>query len=436
MAHHDPLTGLPNRLLLDDRLESAMEQAQRNDQRCPLLFLDLDGFKVINDTLGHAVGDELLRSVAERLKGVLRASDTVARLGGDEFVILAASANPDYAAQLAQKVLDQLREPITVSGESLSVTGSVGIAVFPDNGANGQQLMRAADMAMYTAKAHGRNRYHFYDEDMSARATERMCIEQGLRRALATDSLAVYYQPCVDLADRRIVGVEALVRWPHPERGMVMPDSFISIAEDSGIIEQLGGWVLHRACKEMLALVGAASVGQHQPLHLAVNVSPRQFLSADFVGFIKLVLDECAFPAAALELEITESTLQATERSLSIIKALDELGVTVSLDDFGTGYSSLSVLRDLSIKCIKIDRSFVIDLPANEGQRAVVEAIVALSRALHMSITVEGIERPEQADMLQALGCQRGQGLFFGRPMAFAELASCLSSALTPTAGL
>jgi EAL domain-containing protein (putative c-di-GMP-specific phosphodiesterase class I) len=239
-----------------------------------------------------------------------------------------------------------------------------------------------------------------------------------------------------DLAERRIVGVEASVRWPHPERGMVMPDSFIPIAEDSGIIEQLGGWVLHRACKEMLALVGAARVGQHQPLHLAVNVSPRQFLSADFVGFIKSVLDECAFPAASLELEITESTLQATERSLSIVKALDELGVTISLDDFGTGYSSLSVLRDLSIKCIKIDRSFIIDLPANEGQRAVVEAIVALSRALHMSITVEGIERPEQADMLQALGCQRGQGLFFGRPMAFAELANCFSSALKPSAGL
>ncbi len=432
MAHHDPLTGLPNRLLLDDRLENAMEQAERNDQRCLLLFLDLDGFKVINDTLGHAVGDELLRSVAGRLRSVLRGSDTVARLGGDEFVILATSTNPEYAAQLAQKVLDQLREPISVSGESLSVTGSVGIAIFPDNGANGQQLMRAADMAMYTAKAHGRNRYHFYAEDMSARAGERMYIEQGLRRALATDSLVVYYQPCVDLAERRIVGVEALVRWPHPERGMVMPDSFIPIAEDSGIIEQLGGWVLRRACSEMLALVGAAEGGEQQPLHLAVNVSPRQFLGPDFVAIVKSVLHESGFPAAALELEITESTLQATERSLSIIKALDELGVTVSLDDFGTGYSSLSVLRDLPIKCIKIDRSFIIDLPGSEGQRAVVEAIVALSRALHMSITVEGIERPEQADMLQHLGCQRGQGLFFGRPMALAELSSCLAAVAPP----
>ena len=285
---------------------------------------------------------------------------------------------------------------------------------------------------MYTAKAHGRNRYHFYADEMSARAGERMHVEQGLRRALATDSLVVYYQPCVDLAERRIVGVEALVRWPHPERGLVMPDSFIPIAEDSGIIEQLGGWVLRRACSEMLALVGPAEGGEQQPLHLAVNVSPRQFLGPDFVSIVNSVLDESGFPATALELEITESTLQATERSLSIIKALDELGVTVSLDDFGTGYSSLSVLRDLPIKCIKIDRSFIIDLPGSEGQRAVVEAIVALSRALHMSITVEGIERPEQADMLQHLGCQRGQGLFFGRPMALAELSSCLAAVAPP----
>jgi diguanylate cyclase (GGDEF)-like protein/PAS domain S-box-containing protein len=430
MAHHDPLTGLPNRLLLDDRLENAMEQALRNEQRCLLLFLDLDAFKVINDTLGHAVGDELLRTVAERLKSVLRASDTVARLGGDEFVILAAGGNPDYAAQLAQKVLDQLREPITAAGESLSVTGSVGIAVFPDNGANGQQLMRAADMAMYTAKAHGRNRYHFYAEDMSTRAGERMHIEQGLRRALKTDGLAVHYQPCVDLAEGRIVGVEALVRWPHPERGMLLPDSFIPIAEESGIIEQLGDWVLRHACSEMLALVSATASNEH--LHLAVNVSPRQFLGTDFVAIVKSVLDETGFPAAALELEITESTLQATERSLFIIKALAELGVAVSLDDFGTGYSSLSVLRDMPIKRIKIDRSFIVDLPANESQRAVVEAIVALSRALRMSITVEGIERPEQAALLQQLGCQWGQGTFFGPPMAFAELANRLASPAPP----
>ncbi|HEX5803517.1 MAG TPA: EAL domain-containing protein [Azospira sp.] len=418
LAHHDPLTGLPNRVLFDDRLDNAIEHALRHDERCLLLFLDLDGFKVINDTLGHAVGDALLRVVGERLKNALRASDTVARLGGDEFVILAGSVHPDYAAQLAAKILAELREPIEVCGEQLAVTGSIGIAVFPDNGADSQQLMRAADMAMYTAKSEGRNRFHFYADDMSARARERMQIEQGLRRAIAADGLAVHYQPRLELAGRRIVGVEALVRWPHPERGMIQPGSFIAIAEESGIIESLGRWVLRRACLEMLQLPPVAG----ESLRLAVNVSPRQFLAADFIEHVAATLAETGFPAAALELEITESTLQATERSLSVIHELEALGVAVSIDDFGTGYSSLAVLRDLPIQRIKVDRSFIVDLPENDSQRAVIEAVVALSRALRMSITVEGIERPAQAEILQALGCQEGQGFLFARPMPFAEL--------------
>jgi len=424
LAHHDSLTGLPNRLLFDDRLNTAIEQAARHEQRCLLLFLDLDGFKVINDTLGHAVGDELLRVVADRLKSVLRSSDTIARLGGDEFVILAGSINPDYTAQLAQKILDQLRVPIPVSGELLSVTGSLGIAVYPENGADSQQLMRAADMAMYTAKAEGRNRYHFYAEDMSERARHRMDIEQGLRRALVSESLVVYYQPRVDLTDGRVAGVEALVRWQHPERGIISPASFIGIAEECGIIEQLGRWVLHRACCEMLEIVQAQPSGE--AFHLAVNVSARQFLGADFVAIVRSVLSKTGFPASALELEITESTLQGTERSLSILRALEALGVAVSIDDFGTGYSSLSVLRDLPIKRIKIDRSFIVDLPESENQRAVVEAIVALSKAMSMSITVEGIERTAQAEVLQRLGCQEGQGYLFARPMPFAALLAYL----------
>jgi len=420
LAHHDPLTGLPNRLLFDDRLTTAIEQAMRHEQRCVLLFLDLDGFKIINDTLGHAVGDELLRVVGDRLRSVLRSSDTIARLGGDEFVILAGSINPDYAAQLAQKILNQLSLPIEVSGRQLSVTGSLGIAIYPDNGHDSQLLMRAADMAMYTAKAEGRNRYHFYAEDMSERALQRMEIEQGLRRALLSDSLVVHYQPRVDLADRRTVGVEALVRWSHPERGIIPPVYFIGIAEECGIIEQLGRWVLHRACSEMLEFVRAQAPGE--TFHLAVNASARQFLGADFVAMVHTVLDETGFPATSLELEITESTLQATERSLSIIQALEGLGVAVSIDDFGTGYSSLSVLRDLPIKRIKIDRSFITELPASENQRAVVEAIVALSKAMHMAITVEGIEHEAQAEILQRLGCEEGQGYLFARPMPFVDL--------------
>lgn len=421
LAHHDPLTGLPNRLLFDDRLEIAIEVARRNEQRCLLLFLDLDGFKVINDTLGHAVGDQLLRVVGDRLKGVLRGSDTIARLGGDEFVVLAGSVNPDYAAQLARKILDQLRIPIPLADKDLSVTGSLGIAVYPDNGRDSQSLMRAADMAMYTAKTEGRNRYHFYADDMSARTNERLEIEQGLRRAVAADCLVVHYQPRVDLADGRFVGVEALVRWPHPEHGLIAPGSFIAIAEECGVIEQLGLWVLRRACSEMLGMLGAQGLGDG--FHLAVNVSPRQFLGNDFVAMVKAVLDETGFPPSSLELEITESTLQAAERSRAILKDLETIGVAVSIDDFGTGYSSLSVLRDLPIDRIKIDRSFIAELPASESQRAVVEAIVTLSRAMRLSITVEGIEHAAQATVLRELGCQEGQGYLFARPMPLAELA-------------
>ena len=426
LAHHDALTGLPNRLLFDDRLENAMEQALRNEQRCLLLFLDLDGFKVINDTLGHAVGDELLRVVGDRLKSILRASDTVARLGGDEFVILTGSMNSDYAPQLAQKVLGLLSQPIPVAGEVLSVTGSLGIAVFPDNGTDGQQLMRAADMAMYTAKAEGRNCYHFYAHEMSERAHERMSIEQGLRRAITNGSLDVYYQPRVDLADNRIVGVEALVRWQHPERGMLLPTGFIAIAEDCGVIDALGRGVLQRACREMLAPVRAAQA-RGVEFHVAVNVSARQFLGVDFVAVVKTTLDETGFPAAALELEITESVLQSVEHSLKIINGLSALGVAVSIDDFGTGYSSLSVLNALPINRVKIDRSFIVDLPDSSSQRAMVEAIVTLSRAMDMLITAEGIERPEQASALQALGCQEGQGFLFGEAMPFAELSTRLA---------
>ena len=419
LAHHDPLTGLPNRLLFNDRLENAIELAGRNNQRCLLLFLDLDGFKLINDTLGHAVGDQLLSQVGERLRNVLRSSDTIARVGGDEFVVLAGSTNPDYAVQLANKILEQLRLPFAVAGQSISISGSLGIAVFPENGTDPQQLMRAADMAMYAAKAEGRNRFHFYAENMSRWAAERLDVEQGLRRAIATDKLLVYYQPRVDLLSRRIVGVEALVRWQHPERGLVFPNDFIAIAEDSDLIEDLGQWVLRRACREMLEFVVNKVAGMD--FHLAVNVSVRQFLSTDFVAIVKSALEETGFPATALELEITESTLQVTERSLVILKQLEQLGVSISIDDFGTGYSSLSVLRDMPIKRIKIDRSFIVDLPSSDNQRAVVEAIVALSRAMHMSITVEGIERLEQADLLQGMGCEEGQGNLFARPIPFAE---------------
>ena len=422
LAHHDALTGLPNRLLFDDRFAHAIDQAERLQERCLLMFLDLDSFKVVNDTLGHAVGDELLRVVSERLKGVLRQSDTVARLGGDEFVILTGSANPDYAAYVAQKILNALRKPISLAGEEVTVSGSIGISLFPDHGSDRHLLMRAADIAMYAAKAAGRNRFHFYSEEMSTRTHERMRTEQGLRRAIEADGLAVEYQPQVTLADGTVVGVEALVRWPSDDGGIIGSARFIPVAEESGVIDSLGRWVLRRACRE---IVGLTDRHGHQ-LRLAVNASPRQFMRDDFVASIQAALAESGFPPAALEIEITESTLQVVERSQSVLNALKQLGLSVSIDDFGTGYSSLSVLRDLPIDRIKIDRSFIVDLPRQPDGMAIVEAMVSLGRALGMSIVVEGIERGEQAEALAGLGCREGQGFLFSRSLPVAELVILL----------
>ena len=411
LAHHDPLTGLPNRLLFYDRLDRAIEQATRQQQQCLLLFLDLDRFKVVNDTLGHALGDELLRVVAGRLKGALRSADTIARFGGDEFVILAGNSHADYAAGVAHKILDTLRLPINLAGDQITVQASIGIAVFPEHGRDRHSLLRAADLAMYAAKALGRNRYQFYREDMSQQSSERLLLEQGLRRALAADDLAVHYQPQIALADRRIVGVEALVRWEHPELGAIPPVRFIPVAEESGVIESLGRWVLHRACRDMRGRLD--SLGRQ--LKLAVNVSARQFTREGFVGTVSDILAATDFPANALKLEITESTLQSIERSREIIGALKEIGIAISIDDFGTGYSSLSVLRDLPIDQIKIDRSFIVDIPENPHRMAMIEAIVALARSLRMDVLVEGIEREEQAAALLKLGCTAAQGYLFSR---------------------
>lgn len=418
LAHHDPLTGLPNRLLFDDRFAHAIEQAKRQQHDCLLMFLDLDSFKVVNDTMGHAVGDELLRVVSDRLKGVLRQSDTLARLGGDEFVILAGGADLEDAAAFAQKILDSISTPVRLAGEDVTVSGSIGISVYPDHGVDPSSLMRAADIAMYVAKTEGRNRYHFYSEGMSAHSRERLHVEQGLRRAIDANSLEVHYQPQWELAERRIIGVEALVRWPTTDSGIVMPSRFISVAEDCGIIDRLGRWVLRRACSEIAGLTNQDG----QQLRLAVNVSPRQFMQDDFVATVSEVLSELDFPASALELEITESTLQSTERSRGILNALKQLGISISIDDFGTGYSSLSVLRDLPVDRIKIDQSFIVELPHEKEGMAIVEAVVALGRALNMSVIAEGIERDDQAEALCRLGCAEGQGFLFSRAIPYGDL--------------
>jgi len=422
LAHHDALTGLPNRLLFDDRFERAIEQARRAQQRCILLFLDLDSFKGVNDTLGHGVGDDLLRAVSVRLREALRRSDTLARLGGDEFVVLTGSAQPEDASHLAMKLLGALRDPFDLGGEQIRITGSIGIAVFPDHGTDRNVLMRAADIAMYSAKSQGRNRYQFFTTDMSERTQERMHMEQGLRRAIDNNALEVHYQPQLRLSDAHVIGVEALVRWPHPELGMISPARFIPVAEESGIIETLGMWVLRRACHDIVGLPD----NDGRQMRLAVNVSVRQFMREDFVAHVLEVLTETGFPAESLELEITESTLQVIEHSAGILDALKRLGVSISIDDFGTGYSSLSVLRGLPIDRIKIDRSFIIDLTESDDARAMIEAMLALGRSLRMTTIAEGIELSEQAELLLRLGCSEGQGYLFARPMSASQLRQSL----------
>ncbi|NSL54594.1 two-component system response regulator [Uliginosibacterium aquaticum] len=428
LAHHDPLTGLPNRLLFDDRLGQAIELARRQKHSCLLLFLDLDSFKVVNDTLGHSVGDELLRVIAGRLRDTLRGTDTVARLGGDEFVILASGANEKYAAELARKILNTVRLPVSLSGQKITVSASIGIAVYPANGNNQHLLMRAADIAMYSAKSAGRNRYCFYSQEMAAHTNERLLLEQGLRYAIEEKQLSVLYQPQVELANGQIFGVEALLRWQHPELGMVPPDRFIPIAEESGVIDSLGRWVLERACRDIAGLRNAAG----EQLRLAVNVSAREFRREDFIQTLSETLAQTGFPAGALEIEITESTLQVIERSIEILGALKRLGIAVSIDDFGTGYSSLSILRDLPIDRIKIDRSFITHLPEKKDGVAIVKAMVALAGSLHMAIIAEGIESPEQAAILRQLGCDGGQGYLFSRPVAHPALTLLLADTPDP----
>lgn len=418
LAHHDPLTTLPNRLLFDDRFDHAIEQARRSNQPCLLLFIDLDGFKVVNDTLGHWIGDQLLQVVASRFRKVLRRSDTIARLGGDEFVVVAESSSADDGAGLAQKLLDCLKLPIYLSGEAVTVSCSIGVSVFPDHGGDRHTLMRAADVAMYSAKTQGRNRFRFYTADMSERASDRLRMEQGLRRAITNNELVVHYQPQVRLSDGAIVGVEALVRWQRPGHDLIPPSRFISIAEESGLIDQMGLWVLHRACSQM---AGIRDVEGRQ-LRLAVNVSVRQFANADLVSTVRSVLAQTNFPAECLELEITESCLQVIEDSILLLRELKALGITVSLDDFGTGYSSLSVLRGLPIDRLKVDRSFIVDIHTSPSSISVVHAICTLAKSLKMEIIVEGIEHPLQVPPIQQLGCEEAQGFLLSQPLPMESL--------------
>jgi diguanylate cyclase (GGDEF)-like protein/PAS domain S-box-containing protein len=413
LASHDPLTGLPNRRLLEDRLTQALALGHRNRQQSAVMFVDLDRFKNINDSLGHAVGDSLLCEVARRLVKQLRVGDTICRIGGDEFVVvLPELKRADDVAQVAQKVIDHLSQPVLVEERELIVTPSIGIAVFPEDGRDAETLIRNADAAMYHAKQMGRANYQFFTERMNQAASRRLALEGDLRRALGRDELRVHYQPIVATGGERVAGHEALVRWQHPERGLVEPAEFIQLAEETGLILGIGQWVLREACR------WATFIGVERGLPVAVNLSARQFNDPKLVEVVSAALRESGLPANLLELEITESTaMRETDITLTTLTRLKELGVSIVIDDFGTGYSSLAYLKRFPVDKLKVDRAFVADLPGDKDQNAIVAAIIALAHALEMQVIAEGVETEAQRAFLENCGCDFVQGFLVGSPL-------------------
>ncbi len=420
LAHHDPLTDLPNRLLFTDRAEQALASAQVHKRGCALLLMDLDHFKIINDSLGHNVGDQLLKAVGERLKGLFGPGVTLARLGGDEFAVLAESCpQVIQAAAIAQRMLDAMKEPFVFDGNQLFISASVGISLFPSDALSAQQLLRNADSALFKAKSVGREGYALYTEELTAHAQNRVEIASELRRALEQQELRVYYQPVHNLQDSRLLGVEALVRWQHPERGLVPPGEFIPIAERTGLIADIDAWVMDQACRQMCQWLAEGA-----PLSfVAVNVSSRLFARRELYEQVAQVLHETGLDPAFLELEVTESAvMDDPEVALEQLHRLRELGLRLAIDDFGTGYSSLLRLKRLPVQKLKIDQGFVAGLPWDEDDAAIVRVVIALAKSMGMQVQAEGIEQVEQARFLLAQACDMGQGYWFGRPMPATEI--------------
>jgi diguanylate cyclase (GGDEF)-like protein/PAS domain S-box-containing protein len=424
MAQHDILTNLPNRTLLQDRLSQAIATANRNDSRIAILFLDLDGFKHINDSLSHAVGDRLLQLVAKRLLAAVRTSDTVCRLGGDEFVILLSEvAHAGDAGVKAGKILSALSAPFEMEQITLRVTASVGVTTYPEDGRSAELLIRNADLAMYQAKEKGRNNYQFFEKGMNVRAVERQSIEGDLRCALERNEFVMHYQPKIDLKSGEITGVEALLRWQHPVRGLVGPMQFISVAEDCGLMLPIGKWVLRESCRQAKAWQDSGL-----PLiEMAVNVSSVEFRNDQFLGSISAILKETGLDPGYLELELTESVLmQHAEFSVPVLQKLKAMGVRLAIDDFGTGYSSLSYLRQFPIDTLKVDQSFIHEINEDTDEATIISAVINMGCRLKHRVIAEGVETAEQLAFLRAHGCDEGQGYYFARPMPAQETAKLL----------
>ena len=432
LAYYDALTDLPNRVLLRDRLATALAGARRRKNKVALLFLDLDRFKFINDSLGHSVGDILLQEVAVRLKSCAREQDTVARLGGDEFLVVLSDVNaiPD-AVIAAERLMDAMTHEFIIHDQPLNISCSLGISIYPEHGGDGETLIKNADAAMYSAKENGRNNFRFFTDGMNALAIERMALQRGLRLAMGKDEFFLMYQPQMDIATGSINGLEALLRWQHPDLGLVPPDKFIPIAENIGLITILGEWVLRTAC-------GQARKWQDEGLpaiSMAVNVSAVQFRHDGFCDLIRAALEETGLPPECLELELTESVLLAdVDATISVIKELKAIGVTLAIDDFGIGYSSFSYLRQFHISKLKIDRSFIRDVAVNPDDAAITAAIISMATSLRLTVIAEGVENEAQMSFLRSHQCNEIQGYFFSKPLtaenATEKLRSLAANAL------
>ncbi len=427
-ATHDGLTGLVNRVLFRDRLGHALARAKRQGKSLAVMMLDLDGFKRVNDSLGHSTGDDLLVEVGRRLKTVLREADTAGRLGGDEFALLLEELQqPDEARHVADRIMATLRQPFVLDNKELAIAGSIGVALSGDHAQTSEDLLRNADLAMYAAKGKGKGRFEVFEPGMYSTAMRRMSVEEDLRRAVANEEFTLHYQPVIELSTNKITGLEALVRWQHPQRGLVPPAEFISVAEDTGLIVPIGRWVLREACRQVRAWQADRAV----PLtvRISVNISVKQLEDPAFVADVAQALRDSGLPPDALILEITETVLaQDPIATDTLLKGLKQLGVQVAVDDFGVGYSSLNYLRRLPVDIVKIDRAFVGSLP-RPAEMALTSAIIALSKALKLQTLAEGVERAEQAGELRALGCDSAQGYLFAKPLDAAQMGALLSSA-------
>jgi diguanylate cyclase (GGDEF)-like protein len=419
LAFYDPLTGLPNRSLFQDRLQLQIDHDQRRGNGFALFYIDLDRFKFVNDTLGHATGDAVLREAARRMKQVLRRSDTLARLSGDEFTLIVADARSDRGLDvIAAKIIEAMQKPFMVDFREIFINASIGICRYPEDGEDAATLTRNADTAMYRAKRSGRGRYAFYSPTMSAENKTRLRLESSLRRAVERQEFQLHFQPRIDLETRRINGFEALLRWHDPHQGMVQPDAFIPLAEETGLIVPIGYWVIDSACRQLRAWHDQG----HRDLVMAINLSARQFQEPDLVDRVAQTLNELRLPPDSVEFEITETILmEDADWSLQQLDRLHALQARITIDDFGVGYSSLSYLKRLPINALKIDRSFVADVPGDDEGEAIIHAIISLAEALRLHVIAEGIETEAQHDFLMAASCRQGQGFAYGRPASAAE---------------